>query len=243
MSPRENQHDRGPLEYDSIHLWTIPLDDTSRTLEEYQSILSTSEREQGNRFTYPELKKRYILAHARMREILAKYINLEPKNIVFRINQYNKPFLVDRPGQPEINFNLSHSHNLALLGIASRRSIGVDVEWVKPLNDYMKIARRYFSPIEHTAIVQQKSDRSLLAFYQLWAGKESIIKARGHGMQLPLNQFNLDGLINPSGKAERTVKVCANGISWFVYPINLMHGYLGAVAVEGEIRDMKIFNG
>ncbi len=228
---------------DSIHLWVIALDDTPCSLEEYRSILSIQEREQGERFNFPELQRRYIIAHARLREILAAYIGIEPISVDFKTNIYDKPFLVKHPGQPDIYFNLSHSLEIAVIGIANSRRIGVDIEWVKPRKDHMKIAGRYFSPGEIATLKRKKNEHSNQAFIQLWAGKEAFIKARGDGMSLPLNQFELEGLIDHPGKKGCKIELPGDKTPWFVYQIKPITGYLGAVAVEGEIRDVQYFKG
>jgi len=226
---------------DSIHLWDIALDDTTHSLEDYRSILSDQERERANRFSFPELKRRYIIAHACLREILAGYIDVEPRSVAFTTNAYEKPSLVEHPGKPDIHFNLSHSLDIAVIGIVKNRRIGVDVEWVKSRKDHMKIAERYFSPGEIAALKRIKNEQTVQAFIQLWAGKEAFIKARGDGMSLPLNQFSLERLIEHPGKISCKVELPGDTTAWFVYPIKLITGYLGAVAVEGEIRDIQYF--
>ncbi len=225
----------------AIHLWVIPLDGTNRPLEDFRSILSNEEKEQWERFSFSDLQRRYAIAHVRMREIISDYIKIKPSDITFTTNVFEKPFLVEANGLSNIYFNLSHSHDIAVLAITQSRKVGVDVERLKPLNDYMKIAGRYFSPGEINALKQMKGRRACQAFIQLWAGKEAFIKAHGEGISLPLNQFSLENLIEHPGKKVCKIKLPGESIPWSVSPLKMPAGYLGAVAIEGEIPDIQYF--
>jgi 4'-phosphopantetheinyl transferase len=220
----------------SIHLWIIALDDTIRGLEEYQTFLSDEELERARQFGFPELGRRYIVAHARLREILARYIDLQPDRITFLTNTHGKPFINIPDGNIDIQFNLSHSHELAVVAITRGRRIGVDVERLKPLGYHMKIAERYFSPAEIASLKRQKSEQIDRAFIQLWAGKEALIKAQGNGMSLPLNQISLEALIEQPEKTGVQVKQPDQVATWSVNKFKLPAGYAGAVAFEGTIR-------
>lgn len=55
--------------------------------------------------------------------------------------------------------------------------------------DFTDISSRYFAPHEQTQLVAFDPDDRPDAFYRLWTLKEAIIKAIGHGLSLPLQDF------------------------------------------------------
>ena len=223
----------------SIDIWTIPLGSPDHTLADSRALLSEIERSQADRFIFPEIQRRYVMAHAGLRRILALYIPEKPEAITYEINAFGKPALAEHTTPGNIQFNLSHSGELALVAVVRDRPVGVDVECIKPLTDHMRIAERYFSPDEMFALKLMDPSKSHEAFIQLWAGKEAFIKARGEGLSLPLSQFSLAELIEHPGKTSSKVKLPGYKTTWVVYIIKVMTGYLGAIAVKGAIRDIQ----
>lgn len=95
-------------------------------------------------------------------------------------NQYGRPSL---PGQ--IDFNISHSGNYILCVVGAEVKLGIDIEEIKPVD---------FSDFENLMTAEQwnaiKSSRNpLQTFFKFWAIKESIIKADGRGLSVPLNDI------------------------------------------------------
>jgi 4'-phosphopantetheinyl transferase len=223
----------------SIDIWIIPLDSPNHPLDDSRALLSEAERTQADRFKFPEIQQRYVMAHAGLRRILALYIPEKPETITYEINAFGKPALAKGTTPGDIQFNLSHSGKLALVAVVRDRLVGIDVECIKPLMDHMRITERYFSPDEMAALKLMDPSKSNEAFIQLWVGKEAFIKARGEGLSLPLSQFSLAGLIEHPGKSSCKVKLPGDQTTWSVHNIKLMTGYLGAIAVEGAIRDIQ----
>jgi 4'-phosphopantetheinyl transferase len=100
-------------------------------------------------------------------------------------NQYNKPFIDDT-----INFNLSHSGGYVVCACTSLpEAIGIDIEYIRPdieINQFKNI----FTPAEWRHIKKAKSPES--TFFKLWTIKESIIKADGRGLQIPLDSLKIN---------------------------------------------------
>lgn len=218
----------------SIDIWTIPLDSPDHSVEEARAILSETERSQADRFKFPEIRRRFIMAHAGLRRVLALYIPVNPEVIKYELNAFGKPALAPYPTPENIQFNLSHSGELALVGVARARPVGVDVEGVKPLTGHMKIAGRYFSPDEVDVLKSMADSKSVEGFIQLWAGKEAFIKARGDGLSLPLDRFSLAALIARPRGNPCTVTDPIDGRTWWVSPLHLEPGYAGAVCLAGD---------
>lgn len=96
------------------------------------------------------------------------------------VTPLGKPYL---PGGA--HFSLSHSGSKVVL-LTSAHEAGVDVEQIVPY--CQAVARQVFSPREQAWLHEQGTDE---AFYRLWTGKESIMKALGLGFQLPPESFEI----------------------------------------------------
>jgi 4'-phosphopantetheinyl transferase len=225
-----------------IDLWVLHLDTYSPEMESYACVLSSDEIHQAERFGFKDQKRRFMVAHAGLRKILAKYILIDPASIQFEFNSFGKPGLAAGNAKENFHFNLSHSNKLALVAVARDRPVGVDVERIKPLTDHLKIAGRYFSPDETEALHKLPASQSQVAFVQLWTGKEALIKARGSGLSLALDQFSLAALIARPHAGPCSVPDPVDGRSWWVSPLKMDAGFSGAVCIEGEGTTIQYMN-
>jgi phosphopantetheine--protein transferase-like protein len=90
-----------------------------------------------------------------------------------------------------VTFNLSHAGGVALLAFSRSRELGVDVERVRRDLDVDSIARRYFSLHEQRDLATFNSEERYETFFRCWTRKEAYIKAKGEGLSLPLDQFDV----------------------------------------------------
>ena len=108
------------------------------------------------------------------------------KNIKFRKNKHNKPYLI------EIGkfFNISHSYEKVVLAL-SDEEIGIDIE--KILNPNLKIIDRFFTEMEKKYIFMDNNYIKIKErFYIIWTLKESYLKYKGTGLSEKLSSFNID---------------------------------------------------
>lgn len=61
--------------------------------------------------------------------------------IVLRQGKYGKLYWKAPPGQRKITFNLSHSGEWVLAIFASRQAVGIDVQEMGEISEYMEIAK------------------------------------------------------------------------------------------------------
>lgn len=153
-----------------IEVWRIRLD------EAQVPPPTPEEAARAARFDSPVLGERYLRAHGALRAILAQVTAAAPE---FAVTPSGKPYL---PGVPALKFNLSHSHGMAVVGVALEVEIGVDVERVRTLPGHEAIAERFFPPSEaaaHAAVLAPDRERD---FFRRWTRIEAILKARGVGL-------------------------------------------------------------
>ncbi len=123
-------------------------------------------------------------SHRALRRVLAHYLDEEPGAIELRPGEHGKPELADPAA--DLRFNLSHSGGLALIAIARDREVGVDVEWIDPRRDVLRLSRRALYPAAAAAVsAAPPSDRPAV-FHDAWTRREAVAKCHGVGLGAPL---------------------------------------------------------
>jgi 4'-phosphopantetheinyl transferase len=181
--PWETAPDRPVLGAD-VHFWFVAgLEAPANHAAAIRTKLIPEECGRFDRFRTDQDRFRFARSRIFLRNVLARYLNREPAEISFSVNQNGKPAV---GGQ--LRFNLSRSGDVAVLGV-STSEIGVDVEQVRDIPDIENIARAQFSSAESRFLADQ--DNSTELFFQLWAGKEAFIKGIGLGLSCPLASFSV----------------------------------------------------
>ena len=156
--------------------------------EPHLAVLDDEERARAQRYLFPRHRRRFVICHAEVRRLLAARTGTNPETLRFERGPQGKPSL---PDHPNLHFNLSHSGELALLGI-SDRELGVDLEWMKPTRAGTRIAERYFSPRECEQFHTFPESERARVFHRFWSCKEAYIKAIGLGLSAGLDSFDVE---------------------------------------------------
>ncbi len=178
---------RGPsqltgLTSGAIHLWKASLDIPPDRLRHRAGLLSEDEIERANRLRSPA-SRRFVVARGTLRLILGRYLHCPPDAINFAYSDRGKPLLGASHSQPQLQFNLSHSRDVAVYALISQGDIGVDVEYVRPVSSLLRLAHRYFSEQEQADLKALSGPLQVQRFFDLWTQKEAYIKATGEGIQ------------------------------------------------------------
>ncbi|MGA8222505.1 MAG: 4'-phosphopantetheinyl transferase superfamily protein, partial [Candidatus Acidiferrales bacterium] len=174
-----------------VHVWRIALDVNGEGIQAARDVLSEDEIEKADRFRFELDRRRFAIAHAGMRKILAGYLGCDAKQLIFEYDEKGKPRLRDTFNARELNFNLSHSGQLSLLAVAPKISVGIDIETVNPKFTCQEIAGRFLSRDEIRNLLTLPEEQRTEAFFTCWTRKEAYIKARGDGLSIPLNSFSV----------------------------------------------------
>jgi 4'-phosphopantetheinyl transferase len=153
-------------------------------------LLDGEERTRAERFLRPVDRARFIASHAALRVALGAALGVAPEAVRFSRDEAGRPYLAGPEGAG-LDFNLSHSGDIALIGLARGGRIGVDVEVRRPLPDALRIARAHFAPDEVSALAALPPQHGEAAFFGLWTRKEAVVKALGAGLSLPLDRFSV----------------------------------------------------
>lgn len=145
------------------------------------------------RFFFEKDRRRFIVARGILRALLGHYLQVPATTLCFAYNAYGKPSLQSPAVQPALYFNLAHSHEMALYAFSYGREAGVDIEYMRDLalDDYLLMARNHFSPGEYTRLLALPESARKQAFFNCWTRKEAYIKARGMGLSIPLDTFDV----------------------------------------------------
>jgi 4'-phosphopantetheinyl transferase len=182
------------IDSSQIHLWLAFLDaiQDPQVLAHYRALLSREELQQQQRFYFERDRHRYLVTRAMVRSVLSRYAEVEPQEWRFAVNEYGKPSIAPAHAAARgIEFNVSHTDGLVMIGVARGRAIGVDVENVRTQRAALEIADRFFAPEEVAALRALPLEEQPRRFFEYWTLKEAYIKARGRGLAIPLDRFAL----------------------------------------------------
>lgn len=180
------------------HVWRASLDVPPETPARLLDLLCPEERQQAERLRTEDLRRRFIVRRARLRQILARYVAAAPAAIRFDRGEYGKPALAPPWSDLRIEFSASHSTDVALVAVGLGHPLGVDIERIRPLPDFRDLCRRYFASSENEALDRLPEGERLTAFFRIWAHKEAVLKALGTGLSLGLDQVEVSVEATPA---------------------------------------------
>jgi 4'-phosphopantetheinyl transferase len=218
-----------------VDIWRVPIDIAEESGKVLESTLSKSEVERAAHFHFAADRDRFIVSHGCLRDILGRYLHCQPHQINFSSNDYGKPAL--REGQLE--FNLSHSADFALIAIAQQRRVGIDLERIRKGISSHVIARQYFSKAEVAESEALPIEQREVAFFLCWTRKEAYSKAQGLGLSLPLESFDVSLSPNEPAILRATRPEAEETAHWTLLSLEVDSRYAAAVAVEHDSQRQK----
>lgn len=225
------------LDAGQVHLWRASLQPQPPVLERLTSFLSPPEHLRAARFRFPKDQLRFTAARGILREILSRYTGCPPSELQFGYGPAGKPFLLNKDGAPsELEFNLAHSHDLALYAVALGSALGVDVERIRDGIEMEKLAARFFTPAEAELLRSLPEPQRRLAFFRAWTRKEAFLKALGQGLraglascEVSLEAASDDAVLSYRGDAQAPHR-------WRLQDVSIHSEYCAALAVENRHR-------
>lgn len=228
-----------PLGNNEVHVWRASLKLEDPYVYSLKQILSAVEQARAERFHFQKDRERFIVAHGLLSLILSRYLNVEPSQLRFCYNRYGKPALASESGSNGLRFNLSHSHEVALYAITRGREVGVDIEHIRSDMAEAQVAKRFFSAREIAEFRSLPPKMQTEGFFNCWTRKEVYVEARGEGLTLPLDQFDVSlapgepaALLSTNDDPEEASRRCLQDSS-------PGPGYVAALAVEGHNWRLK----
>jgi 4'-phosphopantetheinyl transferase len=217
-----------------VHVWRIALDWRSEDLLALRQVLSADERERMDRFYFEADRRRYLIGRGILRTLLGRRLDISPDKVRFDYSTFAKPAPAADLAHSRLQFSVSHSGELVLIALADGRAVGIDVERIRTDIAVGKIAARFFSPGERDALAEFAADRQHDAFFACWTRKEAYMKARGDGLHLPLDAFDVEFLPGRAARLLETRHDPDDAQRWTLHELDVGEGYKAALAVEGE---------
>ena len=227
------------FECDEVHVWRADTDSGGFRVEGLRQTLSASERARAERFAFRRDRDRFIVRRGLLRAILGRYLAMDSARVEFQYGAGGKPALAPQNDGTQLRFNVSHSAGLALYAVARGREIGVDLEAIQPVIARERIPEHFFSPWEVATLRALPVDAQPEAFFACWTRKEAYVKARGEGLALPLDRFDVTLVPGEPAALVRTADDAREASRWSLQALAPGRGYVGAVAVEGHAGRLR----
>jgi 4'-phosphopantetheinyl transferase len=171
-----------------VQLWHAPVAEIAAGLF---SVLTDEERSRAKRFVFAANRNEFVMGRAMLRVILARHLDVSPREIAFRLGEFGKPELAGEPSRPPVYFNVSHSAGLVVAAFSLDAEVGVDVEDAeRPISP--AVQRQVFTPAERQSWESLPPEQQGRAAAARWTLKEAYLKACGAGLNLPLQAFEFD---------------------------------------------------
>jgi 4'-phosphopantetheinyl transferase len=200
-------------------------------------LLDGQERERVARYRFEHLRAHAIAARGLLRRLLAAYLGREPTELRFQYGPFGKPDLV---GDERIFFNVAHSGGRGLYAVSRDGAVGIDIELVRSNLDHRGLGRGTFSVAEQAMLASATDDHAARqGFFRCWTMKEAYIKARGGGLSIPLDSFDVP--LQAGYVHSREAAPCAHG--WYVAPLDVGPEAAAAVAYRDSACEVRASTG
>jgi len=219
-----------PLVPGQMHLMVAALDELAENRDRANAVIDAQEHARANRFIDSRHGDNFRLVRGTLRLCLADYLKRPAETIQFVANKYGKPEIVPEQNQQALQFNLSHSHRMTAFSYILGKSVGIDIEFIKPLKNISGLAQHVCSAEELEEFYALEDTQQHDAFFRLWTRKEAFIKAKGQGLSMGLRSiyigFDTSASLHP-------VQYQGNWLAnWLVKDLDCQANYKLAAAVE-----------
>jgi 4'-phosphopantetheinyl transferase len=207
----------------TVDVWRVALDQPAPVVARLAVALEGRELARARAFRLERDRARHVVAHAALRDVLARHCHQRAADLRFATTAAGKPVLASAGPW----FNLSHSHGHALVAVARDGPVGVDIERVAVERDEEGIAARFFTPTEQRMLAAVDGWARRRLFVRIWTCKECCVKEDGRG---------IGGIESVSVELDADGRLSARDAAgpWALGELDPVPGYAGCVASRGE---------
>lgn len=215
----------------TVDVYTIRLEADAARLEELWRILSPAEQQRASRYLFAHHRRQFIVCRGTVRQILSRYVTMDPARIDFFYNRYGKPSLPDSV----VRFNVSRSGDWAMLAATTDCETGLDLERIDSRFAREQVPEHFFSPLEVKQLRGLAPAEQTAAFFRCWTRKEAYIKALGFGLALPLHSFDVS--LTPDDPPE----LFRGASNWSVQDLPAPAGYAAAIVAAAPDFQVALY--
>lgn len=223
-----------------VHVWRVALDAPAATIAALARVLTDDERARAARFHFDRDRNAYTIARGALRTLAGRYLGRLPGSLGIAYRAKGKPYLA-APDSAWLRFNVSHSGEVAVIGFARDRELGVDVERRRAMSDLASLAHSSFSPDEYARYCAIAPHDQVTAFFLCWSRKEAFIKATGEG----ISQLAAFDVSLAPGEPARLLRVAGEphgAPRWSLEDLPDIPGYAAALAIAGHGLDVACWD-
>ena len=218
----------------TVHVWRLSLDRPAAEIDSLKSNLSDDELVRAERYKFDRHGRRFIACRGQVRRILANYLRADVRQLSVQYGPQGKPALAAPWSDSGIEYNVSHSNELALCALALHRELGVDIEHLRTPYNFEGVAAQFFAT-EEVAVLRGLSDQArLTAFFHCWTRKEAVLKAVGAGLSIPLNRVVVSLAPQEPAAVLNFADPSGGSNDWWMENLDPSPGYVGAIAAPGS---------
>ena len=219
------------LSKDHVDIWLCDLKQLSSDINNFYSILSEDERERTDKLKVEDKKQQYIITRGALRQRLGLLTKIDPQDFIFDYLEHGKPVLANNPQFADMTFNVSHSHDLALIAITQEQNIGIDIEKINRELKHDELVSRFFSKVEQTEFQTIPEANRAKAFCACWSRKEAFIKAIGDGVSYGLDTF--DVTVDPENQTPEINLHKPSEDTWSALNLPINDEYMACLVSDG----------
>ena len=207
-----------------------------------ETCLAPDEHARAARFYFPRDRQRFVRRRGMLRFVLGERIGIDPGVLSIVQGGNGRPELDRRHGS-DVRFSQSSSGDFTVCAVTEQRDVGVDVERRRDDIEIELLAGRIFSAVEVVGLESEPAgDRRNAAFFACWTMKEAFVKAKGDGLSLPLDQFDVDfrSHSQPRSSLLATRRDPADAARWCLRSLTAPAGYSAALAVAAPCPAVSV---
>ena len=171
-----------------VSAWWVQLAASDDEVARLATWLAPEEHARAARYGRPGLAERYIVGRASLRWVLGRTIGLAPGAVPILRDPRGRPYL---DGDFGIDFNVSNTEGVALIGITREGRIGVDIEHSARRVRVDGLARKLLTPAERATLAPLAEAERRARFLRYWTCKEAMSKATGDGLAAPFRNMEI----------------------------------------------------
>lgn len=182
----------------SVVIRTTQVSDDPRL----RDLLDSHELERVQRRANPDP---FIAAHALLRRLVADETGVDPRRLAFEkrcatcgTDRHGKPHVV---GMRDLHVSISYGEHMAVAAVTTLGEVGIDVEDLESA-DFDGFGSVTLDDSEAAPLEGLDGDQLLAARALLWARKEAILKATGHGLVVDPSQVVVSSPGEPAALVE-----------------------------------------
>lgn len=209
-----------------VEVWRLDLDLHAPVPDADWAVLGGDEADRALRLHRHEDKVRFARTRAAVRRLLAARLRCAPQALRLAAGPRGKPRLAgEYEGGCTLDFNASHAGRFALIAIARRGAVGVDIEYRNPDLDAAALEAQVLSPAELELGASRRPE-----FFERWVAKEAALKAMGLGIAEHLQQISVVMPEQANGARYRLQHPCPEWPAMSAWRLEGPPGYAAALA-------------